>query len=265
MKRSRQVSRWGAIAFCGLAAACSTPASSTPEAENSADVVEKAVHPEPTVAFAVDSETNVELYDFPAGVMVMETGKAGRANTILLQYRELVKSKRFVDLFKTLRPDAVVPEELIALEAKAKTALPSKVIRQAGTLPPPPAGNQILEGNACGNVCCDYTWLNANICSGLSGDSYDWFLFDYGWSYVNASSDTLYSGAACAGIGTSLFTVSVGDGSGGTWSVPAGYYRTYWWLAGCYFLDCPDTQSVYTSVNSSGNQHLHTYCGKNNY
>ncbi len=249
----------------GVAAACLAAAGCGGPAPVGGEQGLAAAHPDPAVAFAVDRERTVELYDLPSGVLVMETGVAGRSQPVLPAHRELLDAKRFVDLFVALRPDLEVPAALRTLESKAQSARPTKSATrtQSRALPPEQGGSASFAhaDNACNNGCCDQNWLNSNLCGNFGGYHYNWFLFDYGWSYENDGSTDFYNAAVCAGTGTSTFNVSIGDGSGGTWSVPGATYRTYYWLAGCYFLDCPDYQWVHTSVNSQAHQALHSYCG----
>ncbi len=254
-----------AAALCLVTSGCVGSAPAHEDAP-STTVAQEAVHPEPDVSFAIDHDTTVEVYDFPSGVLVMETGKAEGSKPVLKDYKELLDSGRLVEVFTKLRPDLEVPERLIALQAKAGTGAASS----SGNVAAPAEGGSSSKGgassvvgtdNACNNVCCDPTWLSNNVCNGLGNYPYNWFLLDYGWSYENSSSMVNYLGTVCAGVGTSVFTVNVSDGNGGQWSVPAGYYRWYNWVAGCYLFNCPASKSISTSVNSQSNQHLHSYCG----
>jgi hypothetical protein len=233
-------------------------------------------HPAPSFRLAVDANTTVELYEFSSGVLVREEGKAGVSQPVLSRYQDLVQSRRVVDLFRAIKPDSSVPSELVALEARLNSlhaGSPPKVgitrtpsaeadgLAAEDTASAAAKSAGVRPDNVCNNGCCDWSWLQNNLCTNLSGWPYTWFLFNYGYDYANSNSMDAYGGHVCSAIGTSTFGVSITDGSGGTWSVPQGNYISYGWLAGCYFLNCPSYQAISTSVNSQYNQHTHTYCG----
>jgi hypothetical protein len=230
----------------------------------------------------------VEIYDFDDRVLVSEVGRAYVA-PMGPEATALANKNRLVDLFTTLRPDIPVPPALVQLQSRlsvddspidtvrvqsvasqpmqvttagvasgAVTGAPAAAASSMNGKDSAGGGYGVQSDNACSNGCCDDTWLKNNICSGLSGYNYSWYLFDYGWSYENSGSISDFYGAACAGIGTSLYTVSIQDGSGGSWSVPEGTYRTFGWhkcLFGCF------NDWEHSTVNSQADQHLHTYCG----
>jgi hypothetical protein len=268
-KRSTSLALW--ILAAGIAA-CDTPAAAhdvTAPPPATDDVAASAVHPAPDATLAVDAETSLELYDTPAGVLLMESGRAGSGTPILTSHSDLVRDHRFVALFQSLRPDLPVASVIADLEAKA-TAMEAKGAEAARTsavnaalVPPKVKGSPILQAaNVCNNVCCDYTWLQNNICSSDSiNKGYNWFLYDYGFSYSNGNANRYY-GAACSAIGNSLLQISITNSSyGGSWSIAPGYYRTYQWWGGTNILGRSTYESLQTSVNSQTSQHLHTYCG----
>jgi hypothetical protein len=122
----------------------------------------------------------------------------------------------------------------------------------------------ILPDDPCSNGCCDASWT-ANLCDpGFAGADYQWYLFDYGNSFANSGSADVHEfwGAACAAIGTSTWVIN-SNPHGGTWSVNEGTYRWYYFNNGndqyghCYV----ENTATNTSVNTSSNPHLHTYCG----
>lgn len=166
-----------------------------------------------------------------------------------------------------------VPAELIALQERLTTSYqPREPVSTKRTKRPPPGsdprggaggGNDLPTIESwCGNGCCDYAWLTANLCPSLSYDA-SWFLLDYGWSYANYNDIFLYHGNVCAAWGTSTYSVWLGDGSGGTWSVPQATYRNFHWLAAFSIFWCAGYcgEDMTSSVNNSSYQQSHTYCG----
>ena len=208
----------------------------------------------------LDSGQVIDFYDYSDSALIVESGEAYM--TPALPDRESVPRDGLVSVWTRLAPQTPVPTALADLqsrlasasaspEAAAAAAAPSLVI---GGAKPPISGSAIPNAPVgCNNGCCDFNWLSTlTECQG--NYSFSWFLFNYGWSFANSSNDALYQGLVCSAVGTSTFTVSVG-GSGGTWSVPQATYRWFHWTAGVF------RQSMTSSVNSSTNQHLHTYCG----
>jgi hypothetical protein len=85
--------------------------------------------------------------------------------------------------------------------------------------------------------------------------------YDYtNWNAYNSGFDMPwidhFSGFACAGVGTSSYHVHVSDGRDYTWPVPEATYRTYNWDSGFWGIN----RSVYSTVNSIFDPHLHSYC-----
>jgi hypothetical protein len=249
------------IATCGLAMlGCST--AENPSPASVAAPIEVEDHPAPVARIEVDADRAIEFYEYPSGVLVMETGVAS-GKVLLPTLRDKVEAGEFVDIATTLRPDLPPPEALVALQARdqaPRTTGTARVARAPQTQVLPPAGGYASTlDSGCGNNCCNASWVQNNLC----GTAYDytWFLLDYGWSFENFGSVSRFDSAVCAANGTSTFNVDMGDGSGGTWSVPEGHYRWFYWHGGCYIFNCPATTSANSSVNKQSNQHLHTYCG----
>jgi hypothetical protein len=261
MRRQLQASL---IATCGLGMlGCGVAATPQPEAVVAAPVED---HPAPVARIEVDAERAIEFYEYPSGVLAMESGVA-RDKALLPAFRDKLDAGQLVDIAATLRPDLPPPEALVSLQARMQAA-PRTAIDKDRTarpweteLPPATSGYAPIHASGCGNNCCNSTWLVNNLCGDGSFWDYSWFLLDYGWSYENFSSVSRFYGAACAATGTSSFSVDIGDGSGGTWSVQEAHYRTFEWIAGCYLFNCPDHKSADSSVNRQSNQHLHSYCG----
>jgi hypothetical protein len=215
----------------------------------------------------------IEFYDFGEDVLVSESGKAGSTPILNAENQPaaLIKSgvaphEVLARVWNSVSPGTAVPQALLDIQTRWKAAPPQarpqplEFSRNATGLPfgqsfdrsQPLAKSAAPVG--CNNGCCDAQWLNTLSQCANSYD-FDWFLYNYGYSSAWSGDVDYYTGLVCSAIGTSTYTVSISSGSGGTWSVPQATYRTYWWSAGVW------NKSMSSSVNSSGNQHLHTYCG----
>src|ERR1019366_7244969 len=264
-------------AAIGLSA-CSSAPSTTADPGAVSVPIAAPMHPDAVASIDVAGGKLIEFYDFAgSGVMVMESGKAEGASALHSRpdVQQMIGSGEFVHAFLALRPDLPVPASLQALQARVvqlDQRAPDDVEgtgggRATGTVPPPPqtgsalptpssstqsgGGGTGVQPQDCGNMCCDYAWLTGTMCN----YSTNWFLYDYGWSYANTSSTDAIYADACAATGTSLWTVQVQDGSGGTCSIAQGYYRSYWWYTtGNY-------NWIHTWVNTEETQALHSYCG----
>ena len=273
MKSRTGIGTWAIVALASTTvAACGGAdggSGGSPSDKSGVQLAEGDSHPAAAVTVTLKTGQQVEFYDYPEGVLVMESGQATRSTeAVLTTYRALIKGRRYAELFSALRPDLQVPDRILELQQKVGGPSDSVVGAFApeearpDVSGPTSGGSPWRAPDACSNICCDETWLNNNICYNYNngGYPYSWFLVDYGWSYADNNSVSYYSGTACAGIGTSTFVVTVGTGSGGTWTVGAGYYRTYWWEDGCGPFGCSHSE-VYSSVNTESDQHLHSYCG----
>lgn len=212
----------------------------------------------PVASLKLHSGQVIDFYDYGTNALIVESG-AAYMTPALPNTREAIARDQIVSLWTRLAPETPVPAALEGLQRRlvslplypeAAPAVPSLDTGGAKQL------SGIVIPNApvgCNNGCCDFSWLSTLAeCQG--NYSFSWFLFNYGWSFSNSSNDALYQGLVCSAAGTSTFSVSVG-GSGGTWSVPEATYRWFHWTSGLF------RQSMTSSVNSSSNQHLHTYCG----
>lgn len=268
---------------CSIGAAAALFAISCTQSDpaSSSDPIQPAIksrlsqNSTPTAIAKIDLKDGhaIEFYDFGEDVLISESGKAGTPHSLNAENQPaaLIKSgvathEVLSRVWSSLSPGTAVPKSLMDIQARWKAAPPQarpqplEFSRNAAGLP----FGQSLEGSkplakaaapvGCNNGCCDAQWLNTlSQCS--NSYDYDWFLFNYGYSYANSGDVDYYAGMVCSASGTSTYKVSISSGAGGTWSVPQATYRTYWWSAGVW------NKSMTSSVNSSGNQHLHTYCG----
>lgn len=249
----------------------------TSSAPASAAPTPQSATPKPVASVALADGHAIEFYDFGPGVLVSESGKAGTPavftkenNPADLLQSAATPGDRLALIWKKAAPSAPVPQALLDIQARwlknppapssAGQALP--ISHEASGMPfgQTPVQSQALAKTespvGCNNGCCDYQWLSTfSECS--ANYDYRWFLYNYGWSYANSSSISVYDGMVCAANGYSQFNVHISDGHGGNWSVPPATYRTYWWVSGIFEFN----QSMTSSVNSSSNSHLHTYCG----
>jgi hypothetical protein len=199
----------------------------------------------------------IEFYEFPKGVLVMESGKAEGPVVLAKapQLQALLKTNRLVDLFTALRPDLPVPPALRDIQTRHPVLTSARKggrTRSTGSGEKIKAASVVANSFPCPNNCCNGAWLYQNICA----PNGNWFYYDYGWSWHNATSVSNWHSVVCAAIGTSQFTIS-GSGSG-SWSVPQGWYRWYSWQGSSWASEIDST------VNSRSNQHMHTYCGFDN-
>lgn len=205
----------------------------------------------------------IDFYDFGQAALIVESGAAYM--TPAFQSRGPSAPDQLVNVWTRLAPDVPVPAALGEFQQRlmssppAPAGSPSVAVSDAG-------GDKQRSGSVianapvgCDNGCCDAAWL-ATLwpCSG--GWDYSWFLYNYGWTWASSSDDDFHDGLVCSAQGTSTYSVNIG-GSGGTWSVPQATYRTFSWVAGFEFLLGWQPRSLSSSVNSSSNSHLHTYCG----
>jgi hypothetical protein len=257
------------VAACGASDGAPAGGSNAQSGETG-EAVAPAAHPDPVASITVGNGKTVEFFDLGAGgVLVMESGKA-EGDAVLQRtpgIQEMLDANRFADVFAALRPDLPVPDSLRELAARPRPqgagslAVAPSVARSGGGAPLEEVTAEETGRVArpmtdnCGNGCCNYSWLTSNICP--TDD--DWFYMDYGWSWHNAGGAQHWGSTACAARGQSQLTVTVqaNDGQhGGSWSVPQGNYNHAYWNGG--FLNYA---SITSTVNSSSNQHDHTYCG----
>jgi hypothetical protein len=266
----------------GAALALFTISCTQSDLANSSDPAQSAIKnqasqnstPTPIAKIDLKDDHAVEFYDFGEDVLISESGKAGTAHSLNAgnQPSALIKSGVAVHevlsrVWSSVSPGTPVPQSLLDIQARwkaappqARPAQPLEFSHNASGLPfgqsldrPQPLAKAAAPVG-CNNGCCDFQWLSTlSQCSG--NYDYDWFLYNYGYSYANSGDVDYYTGMVCSAVGTSTYKVSISSGAGGTWSVPQATYRTYWWSAGVW------NKSMTSSVNSSGNQHLHTYCG----
>lgn len=262
-----------------LVAACSTeePKEAAPLQPQLESRNNPSATPKPVADITLPNGNKVEFYDFGHGVLVSETGEAGttpvldKADATAALGKNASGSEKLAALWRSVAPNEAVPGSLQAIRQRwtnmpaqpPAASRPSLAPNFSGIPMGPGLRSSIPLGKAaapvgCNNGCCDESWLRTlNYCS--THMDYSWFLFNYGYSYANSNGIDYYRGLVCSASGTSSFRVSISDGSGGTWSVAQATYRTYYWIAGVWDRD------MTSSVNSSGNQHLHTYCGTVSY
>lgn len=217
--------------------------------------------PRPVASLSFDDGATVDFYDFKYGALVTGTGLAGSTTHSPGSGKA---SNDLTQIWRALAPEKPVPAALSDLEERLKnvTDLPpleDKVIEETGGTP----GVQEKSLDGCNNSCCDYDWLSTLDECQDSGYDNHWMLFNYGATWSNKNDIIWFDGLACAAVGTSSFHVNIA-GSGGTWTVPEGYYHWYHWVAGFNTFLCagPCGENLHSSVNTPvSDEHLHTYCG----
>jgi hypothetical protein len=231
-------------------------------------------HPAAALSFNLDNGNTIELFDIKGNVLVSETGPAGQNPA--LRAAKAAAGGSLVSLFHILKPNAEMPQMLADLDARMAQApaltddaepveedsrAGAPIVSTATTIDDGVQREQSAVLQGCSNGCCDPDWTLNYLCNTVADIdnrvvSYSWYDFDWGWSQVKLNSRTYsYDGIACSAVGTSQYTVSISGGGGGSWSVAEGYWREFdWWIR-------HDTRSITAGVNSSGNQHLHMFCG----
>lgn len=214
----------------------------------------------------------LEFYDFDEGAVVSETGEA----YVDPMYEDQGEdASHLLDIWDRYANGAAPPAKLEALQDRL-TDPDRKPSQGTGTQGETAVGQGVAPGAAapsgpvqiespvgCNNGCCDYDWLSTfSECDG-SGWDFSWFDYNLGYGYRAANDIIWYHGMVCSANGTSSYNVNI-SGAGGSWSIAQAHYRTYHWLAPYDWFWCAGYcgRNMTSSVNSSTNQHLHTYCGK---
>ena len=263
----------GVAAGLALAAAvgCGTdPGAPSPDPDGKGAGGLPAATSTPVATLPLANGNVLEFYDFGANALISELGLAD----VKPAYNPTddPDGGQLVSIWQGLAPEMPVPQVLRDLQERLSNLPPDLTDAEPvpaevhGVEMPQPQlpggdGDLVAAPNGCDNGCCDYQWLSTfSQCQ--KGDTIDWFLYNYGYSSASAGSVDVYDGLVCAAQGTSTYRVAI-TGANGTWTVDEGYFRTYRWVAGttcnpfCHFV----TRTVTTTVNSSNDQHLHTYCG----
>jgi hypothetical protein len=224
-------------------------------------------------ALVLENGNTVEFFDTVNGMLVAETGPATTAPRIRQQD---VERRDFVRLWQTLAPRKPAPSALVAMQERLgptpgpamSTNTPNATGASNvlfGTTPLTPKGKNEVSptvATGCNNRCCDPDYLSSvDLCTGGQ-----WFLFNSGYSWASASHVFGFAGFVCSAQGTSTYRFNTRGHTNysGIWSVPEGYYKSFWWAADwtlfwpCWGF-CPEDASSY--VNSANAMHLHTYCG----
>lgn len=242
-----------------------------------------ASHPPAALSLSLDEGRTVEFFDIAGEVLVTESGPAhGKPALSNPEAIRLQREGALIDLFHLLQPKATeVPAPLLELQntvtqarniepALKNSELQASLEDQLSGSPITSSVRSTVDGVGiqqsadligCGNGCCDPDWTRSDLCQWIwnSYNAYTWYNFNYGYSTFSGSSSTKgYEGTVCAAIGTSRYTVAIRD-AGGSWDVVEQYYFTYqWWTHN-------SGKTTTAAVNSSGNQHMHMFCGgKNN-
>ena len=219
----------------------------------------------------------VKFYDGGDGVLVTETGVAYSNPFFDPQGKS---PDRLLEAWRSVAPNAPFPAALAQLEKRMKAR---KNSAHKETLPPPvalfksrpeskPAGGTLMPQSStgmgtmalegCDNGCCDREWLSTfDECIDGPAD-FNWFLFNYGYTWSNSEDIWIYRGLVCSANGTSTFNMRIGDRR---WSedVPHGHLQRVNWLADQSWWRCGGWcgKNMTSTVNTPSAQSLHTYCG----
>jgi hypothetical protein len=240
------------------------------DASDAASSSKPSTTPTPVAALTLKNGNTVEFYDFGAAGLVMESGAAYTKPVVTGNQR--ISPEELVPTWNKIADGAPVPAALQQLQERlmhqsgtpnseaSKELAPSKGAVRLSESPEaqsPQISARSLDG--CTNGCCDYDWLSTfSQCQ--NPEDYSWFLFNYGTTWENSGDDVqAYVGMVCSASGTSTFHVAIGS-AGGNWTVPEATWRSFSWSAYCPWWGCYDDPAR-TSVNSTTDMHLHTYCG----
>lgn len=234
---------------------------------------------EPVARLPLKNGNVLEFYEFQRGAILSEVGRAYSDQLFDGRGKD---ARDLVETWRSLRPDLDVPPALIRLQERLTTPSESHATimsasdsGRGGQRAPErasttegraggsrPATGDVTAMSGCGNGCCDYSWLSQQYECYAQSDA-EWFLFQYGYSIINYNQIQIYKGMVCAATGTSTYSIQMSNGTGGTWSVLQGWYRTYSWYAAYDWAWCwgPCGENMTSSVNNSWTWRDHTYCG----
>lgn len=260
----------GVMTLAGCMAADDTPRDMVVEERASAQVSPAAgvasPGPAPVASLALTSGQTVEFYDFGGAALIVETGAAYSSPAV--NAAGAIPADQLTEIWTRLAPGAPVPPALANLQHRL-TSMPERsaapgAVASTSTGAERPAISGTVQPDApdgCSNGCCDAAWLLTLAECQSSGWDYSWFLYNGGWSTATSTDDIAFQGLVCSAQGTSTFAVSIG-GSSGTWNIPEATYHWFHWTAGTDLFGSFNPKSLSSSVNSTANQHLHTYCGR---
>lgn len=145
------------------------------------------------------------------------------------QFRPGERPASAVEAFRVIAPGEAIPAELEAADARARALVPSEPsaapsdprhAARGSALPPPDVHVEDYGGS------CDSTWFKANFCK---SETYSWCLLDWWGGAYEQGNAWITSQAACADIGSILYTVTTSSGYGGQWSLGQGGWHQFWW------------------------------------
>jgi hypothetical protein len=203
----------------------------------------------------------LSIYSVDDGVLVTEEGL--EQNGPLIE-KPLSSLDSLQTLWRQLVPEEAVPEALVEIDRKIQASNQEDVRSEqaenteVGDPDKPMVAPAAVGPAPCGNGCCNYEYLRATFseCNPEDTPNVAWFYLNYPFSSADYNSLSQVSGMACAAVGTSQIVVHIGSYDWDV-SVPEATYFRWWWHRG--FDASP--RDLRSSVNSSTNQHLHTYCG----
>lgn len=217
----------------------------------------------------VNDSLVVEFYEPTAGtMMISEYGRAGGETLRSLLPGVNVSELRPSDYYALLAPSKKMPTALVELEARlgsqttTRTITDSHVAARTETPTPvtpvteTPAGSAIIEK---ATHLCDAVWFQDRFCG-----SDDWTFCDLN-KHVNTTHSkgniAFFNSALCSDIGSVQWTVS-GAGLSGSWTVLAGYYRTYGITCGSSFFDfCDEFTGTWKVTDAQSSDWYHQWAG----
>jgi hypothetical protein len=212
----------------------------------------------PIATIPLESGNELQFFEpSPGLLLVSELGTAGIAPVH-------IDGKNPIDLYRQLAPGRDVPRILLDAQARSEK-LPADAqpnIKVSSSDAKDSVASLVETGprNYINNQSCDDQWFNNTFCVG----SYDWSACRLNlvgnWWASHSSADYAHF-AVCADIGNVTMDVSMGDGSGGIWTVTEGTYRTWSWSDPCVF-GC--NKSARLDVTNATNDRFHASMRVNN-
>jgi hypothetical protein len=227
-----------------------------------------------TQAVAVPSGSVIATLKFPNGNIVDFLDFASEGGVLITERGQAfvdpvyagVAGETLTQAWTRLAPDKAVPANLAALQDRLNLqtvqtdAAPSKLAKPSDAFG---ATGEVANKAACGNGCCDFTWLSSQIQCQAADFDYQYFLMDFGYSWIYADDIIEYSGFVCSGVGTSNYSIKIGNKTT-VYPVPENSWRTHGWFAAWSWLTCQGYcgKNMKSFVNNIDNQHVHAYCAK---
>jgi hypothetical protein len=274
---SRRKSWMVTMGLLGILPACVSgeptpaPTNTTPDQTTP---VEASPLPQPLAQVKQDNGNTISFYDLNGTSLITGEGPAGnppafppdmpKGNANVLDAWNKVSGGRtapqaLVDFQNRLAATPARPAD-VQVTKTAPNATMGGLSAANGPLNTP-AGT-LAAPTGCNNGCCDATWLST-FTECQKWLNANWFLFNYTYSYDDATDVNFVDAMVCSAIGTSTWSFTVSETNDGAEEFTAQVLEAHFletnWSRGNWPWDYPG--AMFSNVNSASNQHLHTQCG----